>query len=103
MYFRIFENYRRFLNPRCMEPNSGGLIGTGQLASHEIWLCMRGRWGGWGWEAITEIVWALGLSFAVIAFKIVTLNCPSVRNSLVMPVHCVSAYFYRLSPFAILN
>ena len=45
MYFRIFENYRRFLNPRCMEPNSGGLIGTGQLASHEIWLCMRGRWG----------------------------------------------------------
>jgi len=29
-----------------MEPSSGGLIGTGQLASHEIWLCMRGRGGG---------------------------------------------------------
>jgi hypothetical protein len=54
-------------------------------------------------EAITEIVWTLGLSFAVIAFKIVTLNCPSFRNSLIVLVPCVSAYFCRLSLFAILN
>ena len=29
-----------------MEPSSRGLIGTGHLASHEIWRCMRGRGGG---------------------------------------------------------
>jgi len=58
---------------------------------------------GGGGEAITEIVWALGLSFAVIAFKIVTLNCPSIRNSLIVLVHWVSAYFCRLSLFTILN
>jgi len=58
---------------------------------------------GGGGEAITEIVWARGLSFAVIAFKIVTLNCPSFWNSLIALVRCVSAYIYRLSLFAILN
>jgi len=82
-----------------MEPSSRGLIGTGHLASHEIWRCMRGRGG----EAITEIVWALGLSFAVIAFRTVTLKSQSIRNSLIMLVRCVSTYFYRLFLSTILN
>jgi hypothetical protein len=84
-----------------MEPSSGGLIGTGQLVSHEIWLCMRRE--GWGRGNNRN---CLGTRFV--------LRCNCFQNSYVkLPklsefsycafVHCVSAYFYCLSLFTILN